>query len=421
MNQAVHSQFSISKLHNPLTEPASAPRVLRLDDVSYEISENIATLEPEWCAFQQHADGTVFQTFEWLATWQQNIGISRDVRPAVVIGSDPQGTILFLLPLATQPAGFARELVWLGTELCDYNGPLLAQHFSTEFDVANFVQLWERIIAALRQYPRLSFDLIRLEKMPATIGEQPNPMLYLPASLNPSGAHLIALDSSWDNFYASKRSSATRRRDRSKRKRLAASGELRFIEPDNHADALLMVQTLIEQKSCSFARMGVSNFFKRPGYTEFFRAVATDPKMASLVHISQLNVGEDPAAVNLGLAFRNRYYYLLASYTDKKGLSRFGPGAAHLRELLQRAIERGFKYFDFTIGDESYKSDWCNRQLPLYDHIKAHTARGVVAFLSLSVKQRLKRLIKQTPIFWAVFRQARATKAKLFRNTSCPS
>jgi len=56
MNQAVHSQFSISKLHNPLTEPASAPRVLRLDDVSYEISENIATLEPEWCAFQQHAD-----------------------------------------------------------------------------------------------------------------------------------------------------------------------------------------------------------------------------------------------------------------------------------------------------------------------------------------------------------------------------
>ena len=45
-----------------------------------------------------------------------------------------------------------------------------------------------------------------------------------------------------------------------------------------------------------------------------------------------------PAAVNLGLTWRGCYYHLLASYDDGE-LSRFGPGAAHLHELLHQAID----------------------------------------------------------------------------------
>ncbi len=37
------------------------------------------------------------------------------------------------------------------------------------------------------------------------------------------------------------------------------------------------------------------------------------------------------------------------------------------------AIDRGFKHFDFTIGDESYKRDWCDTELRLYDYLAAAT------------------------------------------------
>src|SRR6266852_8460735 len=99
MAQAARFQFQASDLDANLSEANSAQRV---GDVFVGIYEDLSIVEEEWRTFEQHADGTVFQTFEWLATWQQHIGLQNGVRPAVVIGRDPRGVILFLLPLAIE-------------------------------------------------------------------------------------------------------------------------------------------------------------------------------------------------------------------------------------------------------------------------------------------------------------------------------
>ena len=102
--------------------------------------------------------------------------------------------------------------------------------------------------------------------------------------------------------------------------------------------------------------MGVADIFARPGCREFFSDLALKPATRDLVHVSRLDVGSIVAATNLGLIFRNSYYHVVAS-DDDGDISRFGPGAAHLRDLLQHAIDRGCRRFDFTIGDERYKLD----------------------------------------------------------------
>ena len=61
-------------------------------------------------------------------------------------------------------------------------------------------------------------------------------MLGLRVTINPSGAYLTHLAGDWETFYAAKRSSATRRRDRTKRKRLAEFGEIRFVNPASTAE-----------------------------------------------------------------------------------------------------------------------------------------------------------------------------------------
>ena len=104
-------------------------------------------------------------------------------------------------------------------------------------------------------------------------------------------------------------------------------------------------------------------------------AIATDPRLRGLTHMSRLDVGATAAAANLGLRFRDCYYLILSSYHDGE-FSRFGPGRAHLHELLRHAIEHGFRSFDFTIGDEPYKRDWCDTELRLYDYLAAVTLRG---------------------------------------------
>ena len=82
---------------------------------------------------------------------------------------------------------------------------------------------------------------------------------------NPSGAYLTHLSGNWEAFYAAKRSSATRRRDRTKRKRLAELGEVKLINPASDEETLSTLDTLMEQKGRAFARMGVANLFARPG------------------------------------------------------------------------------------------------------------------------------------------------------------
>jgi CelD/BcsL family acetyltransferase involved in cellulose biosynthesis len=391
----------------PRADEKAAPARALLD---LAVHETLAAVEGEWRAFERTADCTVFQAFEWLDAWQRHVGLRTDVRPAIVVGRASDGGVLFILPLATRPMPFGRELVFLGTELCDYNGPLLAAGFTAA--VPDVAALWRRIGAALNDHPRLRYDVVHLEKMPASIGGQPNPLLALGVTDNPSGAYATALGETWDAFYAAKRSSSTRSRDRGKRKKLAEHGAVAFVEPQEADDVLATIDALVDQKSRSFARMGVSNIFARPGYLDFYRALFTDPKSHGLTHLSRLDCGAQPVAVNLGLTFRGTYYHLQASHTDGDA-SRFGPGAAHLHDLLRMAIERGFARYDFTIGDEPYKRDWCDSVIPLYDHYAAASARGALLCAPLAAKARLKRLIKQNPALWDAFRHIRSLAGRL--------
>lgn len=389
---------------------AAAPRA-RAAGVDLAVYDNLDEVEEAWRGFEQHADCTAFQTFDWLAIWQRHIGARNRIKPCVIIGRDASG-ILFILPLAIRLVGIARELIWLGTDLCDYNAPLLASGFGERFDAEAFKALWSAALALVQSSAGLNFDLIRMERMPETVRAQKNPLLALPKSLHASGCYATPLADTWDAFYAAKRSSTTRRRDRGKRKRLEELGPISLATADNAETALSALDVLIEQKSTAFARRGIHNFFARPGYLDFFRDFASSPRARSLAHISELKVGQQVAAANFALTFGGRYYYVLSSYADGE-LSRLGPGAIHLHELIRYAIANGFTVFDFTIGDEQYKLDWCDKAQPLYDHVAAVNWRGALVAACAIAVMRIKRTIKQTPTLWAWFNNIRALRAAL--------
>ena len=389
-----------------------ASEISEAGELRLTVYEDLHEAESVWRALEREADSTVFQSFEWQSAFQRHVGERLGLRPSIVLVADGAGATLALFALSVRASRFARELAWLGSELCDYNAPLLAPGFDARFDRDRFLALWNQIAGAVRSRPQLQYDLVRLTKMPECVGEQFNPMRHLAVAANPSGAYLTRLSGDWESFYTGKRSSATRRRDRTKRKRLSDLGSVQFVVPDNERAMLDTLDTLMTQKARSFARMGVPNLFAHPGRADFFRALVTEEGTRRFVHVSRLDVGATPAAVNLGLVYKQRYYHLLASYDDGE-VSRFGPGAAHLRELMQYAIKRGCKLFDFTIGDEPYKREWCDSEIVLYDYIAPATWRGAVVALPVSAWQRLKRWIKQTPAVWRLVSTARAALGKL--------
>jgi CelD/BcsL family acetyltransferase involved in cellulose biosynthesis len=377
-----------------------------------QVYSTLAEAEREWKVFEGQADCTVFQAYDWLAKWQQHIGSRNGTTPAIVLGYEAGGAVVFILQLAVETGRLTRRLTWLGSELCDYNAPLLAPDFSQRLQAGQFALLWREIVALLQSDRRFRFDLVDLQKMPETIGAQRNPFLDLAVLAHPSGAYIATLGNDWEAFYAAKRSASTRKRERRQLKHLAEHGKVRFIDVEGHDDIVRTLETLLSQKSRSFARMGVRNIFARPGYREFLLDIATDLNVRALTHISRLDVGEIPAAANLGLRFRNSYYLVLSSYHDGE-IARFGPGRAHLHELLRHAIDSGFERFDFTVGDEPYKRDWSDTEMRLCDYLAATTVRGWLVMARMLAYRRTKRFIKQTPALWSLFSRARSFAASL--------
>ena len=370
--------------------------------VTLELREELTGLEPEWTAFQRTAACTVFQTFEWLSKWQQHVGNLRGTRPAIVLGRDAHGALLFILPLAIEMQGPIRRLTWLGSDLCDYNAPLIARDFWRH--VGDFAALWREAQRSLQSNPCLRFDFVDLQKMAEVVGGERNPLLSLSTQRNASSAHVATLPGNWEEFYKAKRSSETRKKERKQLRRLGELGEVRFVDVSGKPEVARTIETLMQQKSKTFARMGVENLFARPGYPAFWLDVATT--LRGITHVSRLDVGSTIAATSLGLTHRGCYYLVLSSYHDGE-VMRFGPGRAHLHELLRHAIEHGIRDFDFTIGDEPYKRDWADIQVRLYDHLQAATLRGAVVVAMIRAFRRTKRLIKTTPALWHAYSKAR--------------
>jgi len=394
-------------------------------NLSLSIHSDLSSVEARWRSFEQVADCTAFQTFDWLSTWQRHIGQREGAVPVIAIGEFADGETAFIVPLAVEPGGLSRRLRWLGQDLCDYTAPLLAGNFSHRISAERFRAIWQDVQDRIQRDPRLRYDCIDLEKMPQFVGTQLNPFSYLEVAANPNGAYYTRLGDDWESFYAEKRSAATRGRDRGKRRQMAKFGEIRFVSGTDGDDARRMVETLMGQKRRSLAIKGVADIFAGPGRREFYLDIASNPKTQHLVHISRVEVGPVWSAVNVGIIFGDCYYHLLASYGDGK-VSHYGPGALHLRELMAYAISRGLRRYDFTIGDEPYKLEWSDTRLELYDFTAAVTYRGWPACFWIKVRRRLKRFIKQTPLAWrlvcnlrsaiGVLRAGRAPDQRRFDN-----
>jgi len=400
-------------------KPAAVPRWTDLSrefasDLALSLYDSLDAVESEWRRFEQVAECTPFQTFEWLASWYRHIGRRDGVVPVIAVGRFTGGNTAFMVPLAVEPRARARRLCWLGQDLCDYNAPLLARDFSQRVTPGRFLAIWRELQKRMQSDRRLRYDWIEFEKMPQTVGVQINPFTYLRVAPNANSAHIAQLGDDWEAYYRIKRSSATRRRDRLKRKRMAEFGDIRLVTSADVTDARHTLEILMEQKSRAFARRGIADMFARPGYREFFLDFASNPATRQLAHVSRLEIGETPAAVNFAITFGDCYYHVLSSYAEGQ-LTRHGPGSLHLRELMAYAIKLGMRRFDFTIGDERYKAEWCDLRLKLFDYSVAATWRGWPLAVSSIVRRRLKRFIKQTPLAWRLVGRLRPAFGALRR------
>src|SRR5437773_5746730 len=89
----VHARTNVAEMR-----PPAATAFADRGAVTLSVHDDLAGVEQVWRNFQETADCTPFQTFDWLSAWQRHIGAPSGVTPAIVIGRRGD-EILFLLPL----------------------------------------------------------------------------------------------------------------------------------------------------------------------------------------------------------------------------------------------------------------------------------------------------------------------------------
>lgn len=396
--------------------PQPARRPLRLPppigQVTLEAHRCLATAERDWRAFESRAAGHPYQRFHWQAAWDARIR-TPDVQPFIVVLRD-RGAIRMLLPLVIGHGFGMSRLVPMGAPVCDYHAPLVDAGFAQRLTP----QIAHSVLMAIVELA--GADYMVLTHVPPMLGAVPNPFSALrlrPFSANAHGTHL---GTNWQEFYAERRGARTRSRFRAKERALAKVGAIAFtVVTDVDERAALAAEMMALKASQLKATAGAFNTFARPDVQEFFRALATDAADDDVL-VFKLTAGETLVAAVMGMVRNGCFYYEVPVYRDH-ALQRFSPGHLLISRLMEWAIGRGCTRFDFTVGDEPYKDEWCDETWVLGCGAWPRTLRGRIGARIALAEMAAARHIKHSPALFAVAVRLRTAFGKVRRALGDPA
>ena len=354
-----------------------------------EVITDLGEAEPVWRAIEAGTDVfTPYQRYDFLATWQRQVGERQDVSPFIVIASDTDRRPLLLLPLALRRRLGVRVAAFMGDKHATFNMPLWDRSFATEAQAADlktlFSSLSERAavdVLALTQQPDLWRDL----KNPfALLGRQPsvNPCPVLTIA---PGAHPTALISN-----------SFRRRLRSKERKLEQLPGYRHRMACTEAEIARMLDWFFRTKPLRMAEQKLPNVFGEPGVEEFIREACTTklPGGRRAIDIHALECDEDVIALFAGVADGERFSMMFNTYTMSDH-SRYSPGLILIRDIVDHYAALGFRALDLGIGSDDYTRFFCKADEPICDSFIPLSGRGKLAAAAMSGLNRAKRLVKQ--------------------------
>ncbi|MDO8839932.1 MAG: GNAT family N-acetyltransferase [Parvibaculum sp.] len=374
---------------------ASFPeRLARVAGVAVYTSFEAA--EPVWRAFEATATGTAFQSFDWLSAWHAHAGAG--TTPAIVVVSR-QGEPLLLAPLGIERFMGLKRLVFMGGRMADYKAPLLAPDFAARVPAGEFPAMWRQIARALPRH-----DLAMLTNQPLALGTPlapvRNPFVELGGVAAPDDAYVFDLPATFDEF-ALRYRPETRRIDRSKMRKLEASGAVTFRFAETPEECVAMTAEILSRKAAQLAAQGIRSIFTEPGYRDAYLALAALPAGRSLLDVAELRL--DGAFLSGSIGHRRQGRTTLMVHTYEAGAyARLSPGRLHLLQLLQASIARGDTVYDLSVGHLPYKESFCDVPMKMRNFVGGVSLAGAAAAAGMRAGLALKRWVKHDPRLMAL-------------------
>jgi CelD/BcsL family acetyltransferase involved in cellulose biosynthesis/GNAT superfamily N-acetyltransferase len=317
----------------------------------------------------------IFGKFSWANAWWEAYGRHFALATPVVF---QDGVVVGILPLLAS----GRTLRFIAYPTSDYNDLLCS---GTET-----VSILE---AALNGLNSSTWDACELENLPANsrivravpmLGSRLRNSLLLVDSMQCPTLRLSDRKQEiLNNMF--------RKRDLKRNEaRLSRLGTLSFRHLENRDEINLHVEEFFRQHIRRWALVGVRSEFYKPDGRYFLQLLMRGFDPYNELRFSVLELDMKPIAYHLGFQVGTKYISYKSSFDID--FADYTPSYVLLRNLFKYIETNPIDEFDFTIGDEAYKSRFTNHinQNVILYHFSG-SPRGRALRTVYSVKQKLRK------------------------------
>jgi CelD/BcsL family acetyltransferase involved in cellulose biosynthesis len=353
--------------------------------IKTEIVADLAHIDPQqWEALIARCpDSTIFQSKGWITSWWATFA-----RPGMrihCITAYDGGRLVGFAPLymtSRQCMGLRlMELRFLGEGPSDYN--VLSVHDGDPEITDRLVEGMRRelennvsiMLVDVPQFSSLAFRLsapeLRGVAGPRKISTMPCPRLRL-AGNSAGVAAILKKDSLRRHYKALSKIGAVSARHHSSPEAICA------LLPD-----------LYQQHVARWSGTSFPSLFLNDANRRFYEALANSLGKEGKIVLTEIRAGEKLAALHFGLRSRGEFIWYKPAFDPE--FTRHGPGEVLLKILIEQAQSDGCSAFDFTRGDEVFKSrfatsvdynatyEWLPRRAPQLFHRTARELRRSLA------------------------------------------
>lgn len=291
---------------------------------------------------------TVFQTFEWQAAWCRAFGA--DVRLLLLL-AEAGGELVGIAPLMVSAQSLLRHprrvVEFIGSESADYCDFILGREEVLPLFLEWLVEhrdLWDVV-----DLSNLADTSPLLEALPQYFAAR-----GLPVDLQ----HLcecqtrLLVDPEEDRKLLNKKS--IRRHENWFRR----SGTLEFRYLEDPREVGTHLGTFFDQHVRRWGPAGYPSRFLDERHRAFYRNLVELMLPDGRARLSVLEFNGRPIAYEFGFEYGNRYYAIKPTFEPE--FADHSPGTLIQKYCMDDVIERGLAEYDFTVGDEAYKSRYAN-------------------------------------------------------------
>ncbi|MCP4185319.1 MAG: GNAT family N-acetyltransferase [Hyphomicrobiales bacterium] len=369
------------------------------DNYDFLCYNDIESIETHWDYLQQNKLVSPFQRLSWakaIIAGEHEFAELNALQHSsyVFVVGFFAGKPALILPFVVQSGLLGNRLAWLGEKISDYNSVV----FDHDKHAGMPADLIDNILEMIHtRFP--SIHAAHLVRNPAGILKKNNSKdIYSQRLTAEFSSHALTLQKDWKKLLTQLRSSKSRQRLRNKLRSLKKAGKVKFSRARGTKQRARDAAKILDWKSSQLDNDGNrnpfhTNFQSSPLRITIENALNNDDQS---LQVFGLYLNGEMIAGMLAFVSDETFYYFVTAFSDDVG-NKYSVGTLLLVKTLELASRSGLKNYDFLIGDEIYKSSWCNTRIPLVHYTRAFSIQGLLICLLIRIHLAVKKYLLRIP------------------------